>query len=60
MSYMRPPPQPTRYTLVPRSQADPRVRRYSLARLAPSPRSALGEDRHQRLERVAAKELKRA
>ena len=30
-----------------------RVRRYSLARLGVSRRSALGEDRHERLERIA-------
>jgi hypothetical protein len=30
------------------------VRRYSLARLGVSPRSALGEDRHERMERVAS------
>jgi hypothetical protein len=52
--------QPTRYLLVPRAtqaaEAGPpraRVRRYSLARLGPSPRSALGEDRHERMERAA-------
>ena len=48
---------PTRYLLVPRAaQAGPapvRVRRYSLARINPSPRSALGEDRHERMERAA-------
>ncbi len=48
---------PTRYLLVPRASdavATPGgVRRYSLARLGPSPRSALGEDRHQRMERAA-------
>ncbi len=38
----------------PESGAKPgRVRRYSLARVGPSPRSALGEDRHERMERVA-------
>jgi len=46
-----------RYVLVERESALPAVprvrRRYSLARVAPSPRSALGEDRHERLERVA-------
>lgn len=47
-----------RYVLVPRpagrSTPDaPRVKRYSLGRIAPSPRSALGEDRHERLERAA-------
>jgi hypothetical protein len=52
------PREPARYLLVPRlsrpSEAPERpIRRYSLARVAPSPRSALGEDRHERLERVA-------
>lgn len=49
-----------RYLLVPRSAeseagvpAGPVRRRYSLARLQVSPRSALGEDRHERLERAA-------
>lgn len=31
----------------------PRVRRYALARIAPSPVSALGADRLERLEQVA-------
>ena len=50
-----------RYVLVPRDD-DPgslggaRVRRFSLARVAVSPRSALGEDRHERLERIALNE----
>ena len=49
----------TRYTLVPRSgetaaASAVRVRRYSLARLGVNPRSALGEDRHERMERVAS------
>jgi hypothetical protein len=48
----------TRYTLVPRAAetaaSAARVRRYSLARLGVSPRSALGEDRHERMERVAS------
>jgi hypothetical protein len=43
----------TRYVLVPRAGNDARVRRFSLARIAVSPRSALGVDRHERLERVA-------
>ena len=48
----------TRYALVPRA-ADTAAsavpgRRYSLARLGVSPRSALGEDRHERMERVAS------
>lgn len=54
MLLMRPPAQPTRYTLIPRTQNNPAVRRYSLARIAPSPRSALGVDRHERLERAAS------
>ncbi len=49
--------RPTRYLLVPQAgQAGPapgRVRRYSLARINASPRSALGEDRHERLKRAA-------
>jgi hypothetical protein len=48
----------TRYTLVPRASETAasavRVRRYSLARLGVSPRSALGEDRHERMEQVAS------
>ncbi len=36
-----------------------KVRRYALARVAVSPRSALGVDRHERLERVAAAERRR-
>jgi hypothetical protein len=48
---------PNHYVLVPRvALADrngSRVRRFSLARVAVSPRSALGVDRHERLERVA-------
>ena len=36
----------------------PRMRRYSFARIAPSPVSALGHDRHERLEQVA--EFRRA
>lgn len=65
---MRSSSNPTRYVLVPRTaQPDPRsgegappagsapqpVRRYRLARVAVSRRSALGEDRHARLEHVA-------
>lgn len=47
-----------RYMLVPRSLATapkqgPVRRRYSLARVGVSARSALGEDRHERLERAA-------
>lgn len=71
---MRSSSNPSRYVLVPRSpQPDPRsgkgdppagpaprpVRRYSLARLSVSPRSALGEDRHARLEHVARQDRER-
>jgi hypothetical protein len=60
-----------RYLLVPRggrgsaeasapSEAPrPRMRRFSLARVAVSPRSALGQDRHERLERVVEAERDR-
>ena len=55
-------PTPRRIALVPVS-GDKRVatgarsvRRYALARVAVSPRSALGVDRHERLENVAAAE----
>ncbi len=54
MYVMRPPAQPTRYALVPKTPSNPGVRRYSLTRLAASPRSALGVDRHERLERAAS------
>ncbi len=47
-----------RYLSVPRSPAPGAsggpVRRFSLARVGVTPRSALGEDRHERLERAAA------
>jgi hypothetical protein len=45
-----------RYTLVPRSAPNggsEGVRRFSLARVGVAPRSALGVDRHERLEQVA-------
>jgi len=58
----RPTPSPSRFALVPRAShgpngngAGPRIKRYSLARVQPSPRSALGEDRHERLERAAGR-----
>ncbi len=44
-----------RYTLVPRSSANGKpdgVRRFSLARVGATPRSALGGDRLDRLERM--------
>lgn len=54
-----------RYVLVPRVRTEPArrgggraLRRYSLARVAPAPRSELGYDRHERLERVAEQELR--
>ena len=53
---MRGQPPVNRYILVPRSERPPpngTVRRFSLARVGVSPRSALGEDRHERLERAA-------
>jgi hypothetical protein len=59
-------PQPTnRYVLVPRvpeagSTGGQVRRRYSLARIGVSARSALGEDRHERLERAASSSLRRA
>ena len=54
----RPTRSPSRFALVPRASHGgdgPRIKRYSLARLQPSPRSALGEDRHERLERAAGR-----
>ena len=51
---------PRRYALVPDTEPErkPRkpgqIRRYSLARVAPSSRSALGVDRLERLEEIAA------
>ena len=50
--------RPRRYALVPedgeRALRRPgQIRRYSLARVAPSSRSALGHDRLERLEEVA-------
>ena len=51
--------QPRRFTLVPdaeRPQPGPVRRRYSLARVAPSSRSALGVDRLERMEEIAARE----
>lgn len=54
--------EPRRYTLVPddtqRSprEASPVRRRYSLARVAPSSRSALGVDRLERMEEIAARD----
>jgi hypothetical protein len=58
-------PSPSRFALVPRAShggngGGPRFKRYSLARVQPSPRSALGEDRHERLERAAGRRPRRA
>ena len=47
-----------RYVLVP-GRGDTSVRRFSLARVALSPRSALGVDRLERLEQVAWPDLER-
>jgi hypothetical protein len=54
--------EPRRYSLMPddtqRGPAGPSPvrRRYSLARVAPSSRSALGVDRLERMEEIAARE----
>jgi hypothetical protein len=54
--------EPRRYTLVPDDTerpgqaANPVRRRYSLARVAPSSRSALGVDRLERMEEIAARD----
>jgi hypothetical protein len=48
--------EPRRYTLVPDdlpNAPSPVRRRYSLARVAPSSRSALGVDRLERMEEIA-------
>jgi hypothetical protein len=56
------PMEPRRYKLVPddtqREQGSPSPvrRRYSLARVAPSSRSALGVDRLERMEEIAERE----
>jgi hypothetical protein len=52
--------EPRRYTLVPMPADDGRVRRrYALARVAPASRSALGADRLERLEEIAALDRER-
>ena len=53
-----------RYTLVPgppeqRDGAAKPIRRFHLARVAVSPRSELGEDRHERMEAVAERDGQR-
>jgi len=54
---VRDPDRIKRYTLVPRTPVNGKgpegVRRFSLARVGVSPRSALGVDRHERLEQIA-------
>ena len=53
---VRDPDRIKRYTLVARSPIDGKpdgVRRFSLARVGVTPRSALGVDRHERLEQIA-------
>jgi hypothetical protein len=52
--------EPRRYTLVPDDTPKPPSpvrRRYSLARVAPASRSALGVDRLERMEEIVAREL---
>ena len=54
--------EPRRYRLVPDDTPGTQVpsplrRRYSLARVAPSSRSALGVDRLERMEEIAEREL---
>jgi hypothetical protein len=53
---VRDPDRIKRYTLVQRTAANGKpsdgVRRFSLARVGVTPRSALGVDRHERLERI--------
>jgi hypothetical protein len=56
---VRDPDRIKRYTLVPRSPVDAKpdgVRRFSLARVGPSSRSALGADRLERMEQIAESE----
>jgi hypothetical protein len=51
--------EPRRYTLVPdadRPAPGPVRRRYFLARVAPASRSALGVDRLERMEEIAARD----
>ena len=53
--------EPRRYTLIPDDTRKPSSsvpRRYSLARVAPSSRSALGVDRLERMEEIVARELR--
>lgn len=57
---VRDPDRIKRYTLVPRTPVGAKpdgIKRFSLARVGVTPRSALGVDRHERLEQVADAEL---
>ena len=59
---VRDPDRIKRYTLVPRSSAGAKpdgVRRFTLARVGASPRSALGADRLERMEQIAESERER-
>jgi hypothetical protein len=59
---VRDPDRIKRYTLVPRSSQDAKpdgVRRFTLARVGASPRSALGADRLERMEQIADAERER-
>lgn len=59
---VRDPDRIKRYTLVPRSPAGAKpdgVKRFSLARVGASPRSALGADRLERMEQIADAERER-
>jgi hypothetical protein len=56
---VRDPARIKRYTLVPRTPPDVKpdgVRRFTLARVGASPRSALGADRLERMEQIAEAE----
>jgi hypothetical protein len=56
---VRDPDRIKRYTLVPRSPAGTKpdgVKRFTLARVGASPRSALGADRLERMEQIAEAE----
>jgi hypothetical protein len=59
---VRDPDRIKRYTLVPRSPAGAKpdgVKRFTLARVGASPRSALGADRLERMEQIAEAERER-
>lgn len=59
---VRDPDRIKRYTLVPRAPAGARpdgVRRFTLARVGATPRSALGADRLERMEQIADAERER-